>query len=36
VCVVRALVPFFLLNTKIRSSPACSRKKNDEAKHLHK
>jgi len=29
VCVVRALAPlFFLLNIKIRSSPACSRKKN--------
>ena len=28
-CVVRALAPlFFLLNIKIRSSPACSRKKN--------
>jgi hypothetical protein len=27
VCVVRVLVPFFLLNTNIGSSPACSRKK---------
>jgi hypothetical protein len=34
VCLVWVLIPFFLLNIIIRSSPACSRKKNESERDM--